>query len=211
MRLFRRLTGKRSSGTDGPERPILIIGLGNPGPEYAETRHNAGFRVLDELAARLGVEFEEAGHCSLAGNGSLYGRRVLLAKPQDLMNRSGRAIRGLLKEFGLGMTDLLVVHDDIDISFGAVRLKRKGGDGGHRGVRSIIGSIGGRDFARIRIGIGRGMEDQSEADYVLSSFTRREEEELKGVIGLAADRIDELIRVWDRDKLPKESRGETRS
>lgn len=189
-------------------RPILVVGLGNPGPQYIDTRHNVGFRILDELAGCMGVEFRDVGHCSLASNGSLYGRHVLLAKPQDFMNRSGGVIHGLVEEFGLGVSALLVVHDEIDLPFGKIRLKRRGGDGGHRGVRSIIKEIGSGEFARIRVGIGRGGKDESEADYVLSPFTRQQEKDLRVVIGSVADRIDELIRIWDRDKLPEETRGE---
>ena len=98
--------------------------------------------------------------------------------------------------------------NEIDLSFGKTRLKRRGGDGGHRGVRSVIERMGSDGFARIRVGIGRGGKDESVSDYVLSPFTRQQEEDLRVVIGLVADRIDELIRVWDRDKLPEETRGE---
>ncbi|MEE8109908.1 MAG: aminoacyl-tRNA hydrolase [bacterium] len=186
----------------------MVAGLGNPGEGYADTRHNVGFRVLDEMAARLGATFRDAGHCSLAGNGSLYGRRLYLAKPLRYMNRSGPAVRGLMKEYALGPEDLLVVHDDLDIDFGRVRLKRRGGDGGHRGLRSIIEALGTGEFARIRVGIGRGMERGSEEDYVLSPFTADERRALKDVIGLAVDRMDELIRVWDRDRIQENSKGE---
>ena len=202
MRLFRRRSRPE------PDETVLVVGLGNPGAEYEETRHNVGFRAVEELAARLGVVFRDAGHCSLAGNGSLYGRRIILAKPQTYMNRSGGVVRGLMKEHGLGPADLLVVHDDLDIEFGKVRLKRKGGDGGQRGIRSIISSLGGGDFARIRVGISRGTERGQEADYVLSPFTRREREELQWVIDTAVDRVCELIRIWDRDRIPKIQRGD---
>ena len=208
MSLFQRLAGRRIGRSKDVIRPILVVGLGNPGPQYFDTRHNVGFRVLDELAGCMGVEFGDVGHFSLASNGSLYGRHVLLAKPQDFMNRSGGVIHGLLEEFGLGVSDLLVVHDEIDFSFGKIRLKRRGGDGGHRGVRSVIERMGSDGFARIRVGIGRGGKGESESDYVLSPFTRQQEEDLRVVIGLVADRIDELIRIWDRDKLPEETRGE---
>jgi len=179
-----------------PGEIVLVIGLGNPGAEYEETRHNVGFLVVDEMAARLGVAFKNAGHCSLADNGSLYDRRVILAKPQTYMNRSGGAVRGLLK-----------AHD-LDIEFGKVRLKRAGGDGGQRGIRSIIASLGGGDFSRIRVGIGRGTERGNEADYVLSPFTRHEREELNAVIDTAIDRVFELIRIWDRNRIPEGRKGD---
>ncbi|MDP6484007.1 MAG: aminoacyl-tRNA hydrolase [Nitrospinota bacterium] len=191
-----------------PGEIVLVIGMGNPGAEYEETRHNIGFLVVDEMAARLGVAFEEAGRCSLADNGSLYDRRVILAKPQTYMNRSGGAVRGLMKAHGLGPADLLAVHDDLDIEFGRVRLKRGGGDGGQRGIRSIIASLGGGDFARIRVGIGRGSERGNEADYVLSPFTRHERGELQAVIDMAVDRVFGLIRTWDRDRIPEGRKGD---
>ena len=195
-----------------PGEIVLVIGLGNPGAEYEETRHNVGFLVVDEMAARLGVAFKDAGHCSLADNGSLYDRRVILAKPRTYMNRSGGAVRGLLKAHGLGPADLLVVHDDLDIEFGKVRLKRTGGDGGQRGIRSIIASLGGGEggggFSRIRVGIGRGTERGNEADYVLSPFTRHEREELNAVIDTAVDRVFELIRIWDRNRIPEGRKGD---
>lgn len=202
MRLFRRRT------RPAPEGDVLVVGLGNPGPAYKETRHNIGFLVLDELAARLGVAFRNAGHCSVADNGSLYGRRLVLAEPRTYMNRSGPAVVALLKAYGLGPADLLVVHDDLDIEFGRIRLKRGGGDAGHRGIRSIIAVLGVGDFARLRIGIGRGEERGQEADYVLDPFTPEQRRELGHVIDQAVDRIDELIRVWDRDPIPQTSRGE---
>ena len=191
-----------------PGEIVLVIGMGNPGAEYEETRHNVGFLVVDEMAARLGVAFEDAGHCSLADNGSLYDRRVILAKPQTYMNRSGGAVRGLMKAHGLGPADLLVVHDDLDIEFGKVRLKRAGGDGGQRGIRSIIASLGGGDFSRIRVGIGRETERGREADYVLSPFTRHERGALNAVIDTAVDRVFELIRIWDRDRIPEGRKGD---
>lgn len=202
MRLYRRRP------RPAPGESVLVVGLGNPGEEYAGTRHNVGFLVLDGMAARLRVSWGDMGHCSLAGNGSLYGRRVFLAKPWTYMNRSGTAVRGLLREWGLGPADLLVVHDDLDIPFGRVRVKRRGGDAGHRGIRSVIEALGTGDFTRLRVGIGRGGERGREADYVLGPFTPEEERELKGMIDTAVDRIEELVRLWDRDRLEGGPRGD---
>ncbi|MFQ5911969.1 MAG: aminoacyl-tRNA hydrolase [Nitrospinota bacterium] len=189
---------------------MLVVGLGNPGERYARTRHNVGFRVLDGLAARLDITFRDAGHCSVAGNGSLYGRRVFVAEPLTYMNRSGPAVRGLLRDCRLGPEDLLVVHDDLDIEFGRVRLKRGGGDAGHNGIRSIIEALGSGGFTRLRMGIGRGTDRGKEADYVLSPFTPEELREVEDVIDKGVDRICELIRVWGRDRIPEGPRGERR-
>jgi PTH1 family peptidyl-tRNA hydrolase len=198
----------RRRAKPAPGDSVLIIGLGNPGGEYTGTRHNVGFLVLDEMADRVNITFRDVGHCSLASNGSLYGQRLCLAKPMTYMNRSGGVVRRLLKEYRLGPEDLLVVHDDLDIEFGKVRLKRSGGDAGQRGIRSIIEALNTRHFSRIRVGIGRGEERGDEADYVLSPFTADEREKLGEVVGLAVDRIYDLIRVWDRDRIQRKSEGE---
>jgi peptidyl-tRNA hydrolase, PTH1 family len=147
-----------------PEAAALVVGLGNPGPRYARTLHNAGFLAVEELARRSGAgAFVRSGQ-SLLACGRAGGRAVVLVKPLTFMNHSGLALAELPAE---AQTELLVVHDDLDLPFGSVRLKAGGGDGGHRGVRSIAGTLGHGRFTRVRVGIGRGAPELDAAQYVL--------------------------------------------
>ena len=133
----------------------LIVGLGNPGREYAHSRHNVGFWCLNRLARRHGIAFSSRGRLAAVGEGRLAGRPVILAKPRTFVNLSGRAVSHLLQRYRLSPQQLLVVCDDLDLPLGRVRLRASGSHGGHRGMRSIIEAIGSQDFPRIRIGIGR--------------------------------------------------------
>ena len=172
------------------------MGLGNPGPGYAGNRHNVGAMVLDVLADRAGVRLS-AGKGprarALAGEGRLAGRRVVLARPLTYMNESGGPVRGLLDWSKLPVADLVVVHDELDIPFGAVRLKRGGGEGGHNGLRSITRSTGSKDYLRVRVGIGRPPGRQDPADYVLRDFSSTERKELDLLLVEAADAVESLI------------------
>ncbi|NMH98495.1 aminoacyl-tRNA hydrolase [Pseudonocardia acidicola] len=174
--------------------PALVVGLGNPGPDYAETRHNVGFRVVDLLAARAGGgRFK--GHKTNADvlEGRLAGRRVILAKPRTYMNVSGGPVAGLLKYYAVPPEDLVVVHDDLDLGFGVVRLKRGGGEGGHNGLRSISSAIGTKDYLRVRFGIGRPPGRQDPADFVLKRFSGAERKDLEFAVDLAADAAEALL------------------
>ncbi len=174
--------------------PALVVGLGNPGPEYSETRHNVGFRVVDMLAARAGGgRFSKHRSNSDVLEGRLAGRRVVLAKPRTYMNVSGGPVAGLVKYFAVAPADLLVVHDDLDLAFGVVRLKLGGGEGGHNGLRSISSSIGTRDYLRVRFGIGRPPGRQDPADFVLKRFSGAERKELEFAVDLAADAAEALL------------------
>jgi peptidyl-tRNA hydrolase, PTH1 family len=174
--------------------PALVVGLGNPGTEYSETRHNVGFRVVELLAARAGGgRFSKHRSHSDVLEGRLAGRRVVLAKPRTYMNVSGGPVAGLVKYFSVPAEDLVVVHDDLDLGFGVVRLKRGGGEGGHNGLRSISSSIGTRDYLRVRFGIGRPPGRQDPADYVLKRFSGAEEKELEFAVDLAADAVEALL------------------
>jgi PTH1 family peptidyl-tRNA hydrolase len=178
------------------EGPFLVVGLGNPGPAYAGNRHNVGAMVLDELAARAGVRLSPgkgARARALAGDGRLAGRRVVLARPTTYMNESGGPVRGLLDYQHLPASDLVVVHDELDIPFGAVRLKRGGGEGGHNGLRSITRSTGTKDYLRVRVGIGRPPGRQDPADFVLKDFSATERKELDFLIAEAADATELLL------------------
>jgi peptidyl-tRNA hydrolase, PTH1 family len=178
------------------EGPFLVVGLGNPGPSYAGNRHNVGAMVLDELAARAGVRLSPGKGKrarTLIGEGRLAGRRVVLARPTAYMNESGGPVRGLLDYHSIPATDLVVLHDELDIPFASVRLKRGGGEGGHNGLRSITRSTGTKDYLRVRVGIGRPPGRQDPADFVLKDFSATERKELDLLVAEAADAAEELL------------------
>ncbi|SHI64842.1 peptidyl-tRNA hydrolase [Desulfofundulus thermosubterraneus DSM 16057] len=153
----------------------LVVGLGNPGPEYARTRHNVGFMVVDRLARDLDIKIDRVFLRALVGQGQVAGQRLVLAKPLTYMNRSGEAVTALLNWYKLTPSQLLVVSDDLDLPTGRLRLRKSGGDGGHKGLRSIIELVGSREFARLRVGIGRPSgSDYQVVDWVLSRFTEEE-------------------------------------
>jgi PTH1 family peptidyl-tRNA hydrolase len=178
------------------EGPFLVVGLGNPGSSYAGNRHNVGAMVLDELAARAGVKLSPGKGKrarTLIGEGRLAGRRVVLARPTTYMNESGGPVRGLLDYHSIPPTDLVVLHDELDIPFASVRLKRGGGEGGHNGLRSISRATGTRDYLRVRVGIGRPPGRQDPADFVLRDFSAVERKELDLLVAEAADATEALL------------------
>ncbi|MCF7551287.1 MULTISPECIES: aminoacyl-tRNA hydrolase [Pseudonocardia] len=172
----------------------LVVGLGNPGPRYADTRHNVGFAVVDLLAARIGARFtlHKRSNSEIA-EGRLAGGKVVLAKPRTYMNESGGPVAGLARYFSVGAEDLVVAHDDLDLGFGVVRVKRGGGEGGHNGLRSISRSLGTKDYLRLRFGIGRPPGRQDPADFVLKKFSGTEQKELDLAVDLAADAVEALL------------------
>ena len=179
-----------------PSGPFLVVGLGNPGPTYAGNRHNVGAMVLEELASRAGIKLapgKGARARALSGEGRLAGRRVVLARPTTYMNESGGPVRGLLDYHHLAPAALVVIHDELDIPFAAVRLKRGGGEGGHNGLRSISRSAGTRDYLRVRVGIGRPPGRQDPADFVLRDFSATERKELGLLLVEAADATELLL------------------
>lgn len=175
--------------------PYLIVGLGNPGPTYAGNRHNIGAMVLDELGRRLGGTFRAPKGAGRSGRVEvvegrvppLPGVRVVLAKPRTYMNSSGGPVQSLRKFFSLELESIVVVHDELDLPYGAVRLKCGGGEGGHNGLRSISQAVGGRDYLRVRVGIGRPPGRMDPADFVLRDFSSVERKELDLIIDRAAD------------------------
>lgn len=176
--------------------PALVVGLGNPGPEYERTRHNVGFMVADVLAERVRGRFgvhKKSGADLLEAR--LDGRKVMLAKPRTYMNLSGRPVAGLAKFFNVPASDIIVVHDELDLPFGAVRLKLGGGEGGHNGLRSISQAITTKDYLRVRFGIGRPPGRQDPADYVLKPFSAPERKEVPVIVEQAADAVELLLRV----------------
>jgi PTH1 family peptidyl-tRNA hydrolase len=170
----------------------VVVGLGNPGPEYRDTRHNIGQRVVDALAAQLKKAFHlEAGaHVARA---SWRGESLYLAKPQTFMNLSGPAVRRLLQSLGAGPEDLVLVYDDIDMELGKVRTRLKGSAGGHNGVQSVLDALGTEGVRRVKIGIGRPAHRAHVPDHVLTGFEPDEEETVAAAVATAAARVLELV------------------
>lgn len=171
----------------------LIVGLGNPGPAYARTRHNVGFMVADGLAGRLGWRWREGRCHGLVAGGRVGDREVLLLKPLTFMNRSGLAVAAAARAYGLAPAAIVVVHDDLDLPPGKLRLRPGGGSGGHRGVTSVIQSLGDEGFGRVRVGIGRPAPGEEAADYVLQPFTPAEQEVLAPALETACEAIMRVV------------------
>lgn len=172
----------------------VIIGLGNPGPEYRKTRHNVGFWVVNTLAERWGIRISRRAFLSFTGDGQLRGDKVLLVQPETYMNRSGEAAIKIRDFYRLELSDFIIVHDDLDLSLGRVRVKRGGGGaGGNRGVASLISAFGSKEFVRIKVGIGRPPGRQDPADFVLQPFTPQEEASILPAVDIAADAVEMWI------------------
>jgi PTH1 family peptidyl-tRNA hydrolase len=172
-----------------PSRRRLVVGLGNPGKDYARTRHNAGFLVIDKLAADHGIVLNKRKFNALYGTGPLGTLDVILAKPLGYMNRSGPPVQQLAAYYRIPNQDVLVVHDDIDLVFGRIKIKEKGGHGGHNGIKSLITAFGDGDFRRVRIGVGRPLSGRDAADHVLGRFGKGERAEIDRIITLAQDAV----------------------
>jgi PTH1 family peptidyl-tRNA hydrolase len=170
----------------------LIVGLGNPGAAYAPTRHNAGMWVIERAAARWSVRLAKRG-MAYRGSGRLGSKLLELAGTLDWMNITGPPLKGLLREYSLTADDLILVHDDLDLDLGRLRIKQAGGHGGHNGIKSVIDAIGTPQFVRIKIGIGRPAPRQDSADYVLESFAKEEVEILNPCLDRAVDALECLI------------------
>lgn len=170
-----------------PKGQRLIIGLGNPGAEYADTRHNIGFMVIDAIADRVDASFKHDKGNTLTGWSRWRGRPFGLAKPQTFMNRSGTSVRGLMRHYGIALNDILVVFDDINLPVGKLRLRQRGSAGGHNGIQDIIDTVGSDDFPRLRIGVGGDFGRGQQARYVLSGFEPKDEELINTAITNARD------------------------
>jgi peptidyl-tRNA hydrolase, PTH1 family len=176
-----------------PEDRWLIAGLGNPGPGYAGNRHNAGYLTADVLAERAGARFKAGKFRALTAEGRLAGLGVIIIKPLTFMNESGIAVRGVSGYYRIGTGQIVVIHDELDLPFGTIRLKRGGGDNGHNGLRSVTAHLGTRDYYRVRIGIGRPPGRMDPAAYVLRDFAAPEQKELPLLIDRAADAAEMLM------------------
>ncbi|MBT1669535.1 aminoacyl-tRNA hydrolase [Curtobacterium flaccumfaciens pv. flaccumfaciens] len=176
---------------------LVVVGLGNPGPDYAGNRHNVGQMVLDELASRMGASFKKHKTPNQVAEGRLVpgGTRLVLAKPGSFMNTSGGPVSSVLGFYSATPADLVVVHDELDLPFDTVRLKGNGGHGGHNGLRDIIKATGTNEFMRVRVGIGRPPGRQDPADYVLRDFSAAEKKTLPILLADAADAVEAIAEV----------------
>jgi peptidyl-tRNA hydrolase, PTH1 family len=172
---------------------FLVVGLGNPGPRYVATRHNAGFLVLDVLADRVGGKFKSHRANADVVEARLAGVPVVLVKPRSYMNLSGGPVVGVARFYKVPVERVVVVHDELDLPYGAIRLKQGGGDNGHNGLRSITASIGSKEYLRVRFGIGRPPGRQDPADYVLKEWSSTERKTLDLETDCAADAVEALI------------------
>ena len=175
------------------KRPRLIVGLGNPGEAYRATRHNAGFMVLEKLAATYGIETDRRKFNTLYGRGRIEDVTAVLVKPLAYMNNSGPPVRRLADYLRISAGEVLVIHDDIDLAFGRIKIKKKGGHGGHNGLRSLMDAFGSGEFARLRIGIGRSEQQHSVTDHVLGAYSVSQLGLLDRIIALAQDAVGIIL------------------
>jgi PTH1 family peptidyl-tRNA hydrolase len=171
----------------------LIVGLGNPGEEYENSAHNLGFLVVDRLAARSSIKAGRKECMALVGHGSIAGKKVLLAKPQTFMNASGPSVKGLMVKYEIPVQDLLVIYDELDLSWKSLRIRPSGSDAGHRGMHSVIASVGSEDFPRVRLGIHGGRRNKDGAQIVLGRFKRAQKEELDELLDYASQAVESII------------------
>src|SRR5210317_1710017 len=167
----------------------LVVGLGNPGNKYENTRHNAGFMVADKIARDFNIALNKTKFDTIYGRGFIEDVDVLLVKPMAYMNRSGPPLQKLAHYFRIPGEDMLLIHDDIDLAFGRLKIKEKGGHGGHNGIRSIMDAFGGGDFVRLRIGVGRSEAEGNVTDHVLGRFSGDKAKKVARVIAVARDAV----------------------
>jgi len=176
------------------EEVFIVVGLGNPGPRYDNTRHNVGFDTIDMLSCKYGIKVSKLKHKALIGDGKIEGKKVILVKPQTFMNLSGESVRDILEWYKIPLKNLIVVYDDIDLEPGKIRVRPKGSSGTHNGMRSVIYQIQSEDFPRVRIGIGKAPEGWDLADYVLSKFNADDRKVISESISRAADAVVTIIK-----------------
>lgn len=186
----------------------VVLGLGNPGQKYEWTRHNVGFLVVDRIASGNRIAVNRNKHRSLIGDWQVGEERVLLVKPQTYMNRSGEAVKLLFRYFPVAAQDLVVIHDDLDLPFGRIRIRQRGGAGGHLGVLSILDALGEEEFLRVRVGVGRPPQGMDPTDYVLKPFDTAEEELLEGVVSRAAQAVETLLQEGPHRAMERFNRAE---
>ncbi|MDA1347358.1 MAG: aminoacyl-tRNA hydrolase [Chloroflexi bacterium] len=189
--LFDTLLGSLRARTEPPA--LIIVGLGNPGPDYVSTRHNVGFWFVDRLASEYGIDIQRKHRSVLLGEGEVDGHRVALAKPRTFVNNSGEAARYLLARFKSSPEKLLVVYDDIDLPPGKIRLRPRGSPGSHNGARSVADVLGSREFLRLRIGVGRPDEEGGQIGHVLGKPNEADKHEIEAALGLAVEALRVML------------------
>jgi PTH1 family peptidyl-tRNA hydrolase len=175
------------------DESVLVVGLGNPGPEYEATFHNLGFMVVDRLAARHGIRVSRKESMALVGTGVVDKTPSVLAKPQTFMNVSGPSVKGLLEKYLVPPSRLILVYDELDLPWGTLRVRPKGSAGGHHGVESVIRSVGVSEFARVRLGISPGHKVANGAGYVLSPIRKAQSKELDELLDLASEAVESIL------------------
>lgn len=175
------------------KRLRLVVGLGNPGVTYEKTRHNTGFMVADKIAKDFNIFYGKKKFNTVYGRGTIETVEVILAKPMGFMNRSGPPVKKLADFFKITSEDMLILHDDIDLAFGRIKIKEKGGHGGHNGIRSLMDAFGGGDFERLRIGVGRAGVGTDVTDHVLGTFSTTETQILSRIIDQARDAVVTIL------------------
>lgn len=173
----------------------LIVGLGNPGKPYDNTRHNIGFEVIDELSKRFDISLNQAKFKGMFGAGIIKGEKVILLKPLTYMNLSGESIGAVMDYYDIALDDLVVIYDDLDLPTGKIRLRQKGSAGGHNGIRSTIAHVGTQEFKRIRVGISRPQNGMAITDYVLGRFTKEEQLDMEKAVKKACDACEAWVDV----------------
>ena len=189
MGLFRRIKSAPGSASD----TYVIIGLGNPGKEYENTRHNMGFRAIDVLSSDENIEISRNKFHALIGRGRIAGKKVILVKPQTYMNRSGQAAREAAMYFDVPSQNLIVIYDDIDLPAGSIRIRKSGGAGTHNGMKSVVEQLGTKDFVRIRIGVGGAEDGEDLVDRVIGKVPKAEQELLDEAAAEAAKAAKDII------------------
>jgi len=175
------------------KRTHLIVGLGNPGLQYEHTRHNTGFMVVDKLAGDFGISLSKNKFDVRYGRGTIKDHEVMLANPMAFMNRSGPPVQKLAAYFKIPSGDMMVIHDDIDLAFGRLQIKEKGGHGGHKGLKSIINAVGEDEFVRLRVGVGRSDTKRGVTDHVLGPFSAEEAGVLDTILNQARDAVVTIL------------------
>jgi PTH1 family peptidyl-tRNA hydrolase len=171
----------------------LVVGLGNPGQQYARSRHNIGFQCIDSISRNTGIIVSDHRQLVVIGQGRLEGEEIVLAKPRTFMNHSGEAVSYLISRFHTTIQDLIVIYDDMDLPLGKLRIRPSGSAGGHRGVESIIGAMKSNDFVRIRVGVGRPQQDMSEVGFVLGTFNVQESTLIEEVVDTVRNVVADVI------------------
>lgn len=171
----------------------LIVGLGNPGKEYAGTRHNLGFQLVHNLGEKYGIRVADNRHRALLGTGEIAGEKVMLVQPLTYMNRSGEAVREIVRYYQLLIDDLLIIYDDMDLELGQIRIRPRGSSGAHKGMESVIKCLGTTDIPRLRLGIGRPPEEIPVVDFVLSPFQQDEQAEVRRMLDDAAEAVKTIL------------------